>query len=546
MGTRGLSGVLRSPPLLGTAVRSRDSPLPYALAAPSRDDHDLIGGAESGPGGRHRYDPTGPRRSLRLARTAVDGGVGSIARRQSWTKMCESCQGEQICQHGRGPPGGPMCSCSLSGPPRCPECGCPCDPWYFGLSVVGPLAINSFLGGAGDENPGFSQYPATKSQLVAAARQELTEGEVDPAEADWFAQRLPEGNLPRSRGSDDGGEPRVPVERRRRADARLEASELRRRNRHVPDRPAERDGRIHGTEGGGLGRVLPGRARHFSGIFPARRVPLTTCRSRVFPDHDPGAARVRLGAALRSEIRMHDPGTSSGRPLNVSGTVAGSVRSPGGLLEHARNSPDPTTSESVGEILSRELVPNLTRAVADREPQAVANDPAAVEDAVRSCAADIGLTTSRVTLDHVGSLPSADQMAQLRKRQQEQMANLPPEVQAMIQTRMAARAQIGTPSASPTGVAATVPRPVGPRLLPLPCRDLPRVPDTEPIVGQVLQPVWWTFGLRANCPQCGQGITPGIAFCGNCGAKIGLSGREPTDPRSWVMPEDRVLRARHA
>ncbi|MGA7923408.1 MAG: zinc ribbon domain-containing protein [Thermoplasmata archaeon] len=355
---------------------------------------------------------------------------------------------------------------------------------------------------------------------MAAARQELTEGEVDPAEADWFAQRLPEGTYhdpgevmtavnPAFQWNGAGGPTLVwkhpsfavatgtrlivqPNEMAEFTGPKGEVWDAFSPGEHVISRESSPHAASHSRP------AAPGFSR-------------TTIRARlVFGSAQPFEAK--FACTIR---------TSSGRPLNVSGTVAGSVRSPGGLLEHARNSPDPTTSESVGEILSRELVPNLTRAVADREPQAVANDPAAVEDAVRSCAADIGLTTSRVTLDHVGSLPSADQMAQLRKRQQEQMANLPPEVQAMIQTRMAARAQIGTPSASPTGVAATVPRPSVPASSPSLAVICPACRTPNPSSAKFCNQCGGPLAGRANCPQCGQGITPGIAFCGNCGAKIG-------------------------
>ena len=210
---------LGTPPLLGTTDPNPRDFL-RSIRPRSRDDH-KGGGPGPGPGGRHRYDPTGPRRSLRLARRRWCG----LDRPAELDQECESCQGEQICQHGRGAaPAGRMCSCSLTDPAPRDRMRCPCDPWStWTLRRSEPLAINSFLGGAGDE-PRVLSIPLFKSQLVAAARQELTEGEVDPAEPTG-SRSGSRGNLPRSRGSDDGGEPRVPVERARRADARLEASE---------------------------------------------------------------------------------------------------------------------------------------------------------------------------------------------------------------------------------------------------------------------------------------------------------------------------------
>ena len=66
-------------------------------------------------------------------------------------------------------------------------------PWHWGLGFVGPTSIRSFFGVGGDENPGFSGFPASKAQIVEAAREALQEAEADMADVGWLSGNLPDG-----------------------------------------------------------------------------------------------------------------------------------------------------------------------------------------------------------------------------------------------------------------------------------------------------------------------------------------------------------------
>lgn len=435
--------------------------------------------------------------------------------------MCDYCLSDPPCRHGTEKAA--SCSCGLAGTKKCPECGCECGPWYWGLGFDGPASVRSFFGVGDDENPGFSGYPASKSQILAAATEELQDAEADPADLEWLRRTLPDGTYPDlgaaltalypviSWGSSD---PAVLV-------ARLPMHAIAEGTRLVvkPDQSSV----LVGRAGRPLDPFGPGEY-----VLTRKSAPQAATESRP---PAPGFSKSVLSAtpyfAANRENRtaLDRTGRSrSGESVAVRGTVTYSIESLGTFLARTELWRKGSSAAEVAAAVSGVFGTALDQTLAAHDANEIDVSPQLIEEAIRSSAGPAGLRVSSVSLDSVGRVSLTDQMAAMQKRQLDAMAHLPPEVQARIQAQMAsamARSQAarGPASAGPPGAAAavttTVPRTGGAAQICPSCRT--SNPPAVRFCGNCGKPL----ATKQSCPRCGSEVASGVKFCGNCGSPVG-------------------------
>lgn len=391
--------------------------------------------------------------------------------------MCEACQTDSDCRHPSCAANPSGCACSLSGPAKCPTCGHDCEPWWFGLGVVeGPDWVQNLLGGAGTESPGFSEYPATRAQVLAAAQGLLEDMRSDEdvviQEPGWLAARLPEGTYR------DPGElfcalepvlhaPPVPPAgwlAQLRTDAIATGTRL-----SVP---------------AGTSAFLFGAQQQLLDAFPTgehtitrANAPLASALSRPAA---PGVARTVLRASIMSLTAQEIDGrirysgrTAAGAVVVLQATTRVRLEDP---ARFARAPPSKGLSPqaSLDTLLTRIVEP----ALAKLDASTFDGDHGALEAAVRAALTEAGWGMRTLNIEAAGP-PSA--MAPIFRPgtpgapgpaggiPPEAMAHLPPQVQAMMQAKMneamarRANAPLGG-GPGPSGAGA--PRPPTPGGLP--------------------------------------------------------------------------------
>lgn len=435
--------------------------------------------------------------------------------------MCEYCFSGRACDHGSGqsPPSG--CACSLAGTKRCPGCGCECASWDWGLGFAGPASVRSFFGVGDDENPGFSGYPATSKQILAAAREEL--GEADPADTDWLARHLPDGTYA-ERG--DALAALCPVLSAPATDPSALVTSLPMNAIAVGTRLTvgpDQSVTLVGKNGRCLDRFGPGQY-----ALTRESAPLAAAVSRA---PAPGTARSVLTASAfftsTREVRTSFDRTRrsrSGQPVRVQGSVTLSIASLSDLLARVGPRPRGISAPEMESLVGNLLGPVLDQTLGAHDAGELGGSSGLIEQAIRSGAAEAGLRVSGVTVESVGPVSPSDQMAALQERQRQAMAHLPPDAQAQILARMAMareRAQASRASGAGPSPAAPGPLPTSPsspssrRGTTCPSCHAPNPPGGK-FCGSCGQPL----PVSRTCPRCGTEPAPGVKFCGNCGAPL--------------------------
>jgi membrane protease subunit (stomatin/prohibitin family) len=438
--------------------------------------------------------------------------------------VCEYCFSGRDCSHGEGSAGPSRCACSIAGTPKCPDCGCECASWDWGLGFVGPGTIRSFFGVGDDENPGFSNYPASKSQLVAAARSELEEAEASPTDVEWLSRTLPDGTY-RDRGEviaaltpvlswaeNDASSWVVPLP--------MQAVAVGTRLVVGKEQVAAfvaRDGRVLDSFGPGEHPVTRESAPRAAAQSrpPAPGFPRSTISATPFF----GSTRERRADVNRTAHLR------SGESVQLRGSVTFSVASLADLLARIGTRSGAITADKAGATFVGIVGPALDQAFASHDLREFTGSSDLLDQAIRSAAAQSGLRVSAVAFEPIRPLSVMDQMAAMHEHQRQAMAQMPPEMQAMIQARMAqamAQAQASRGSMAggpPTGSVSRMTPPPGPAPAPAPpCPSChaPNPPDVK-FCQNCGQP------LRATraCPRCGHDVAPGVKFCGNCGSPLG-------------------------
>ncbi len=398
--------------------------------------------------------------------------------------------------------------------------------WYFGLGVEGaPDSITDFLGGAGTESPGYDGYPATKAQLLAAARESISDlEEPNLADLDWLSERLPEGTY---RDAGDvfsvlQGPIMMP-----RADAspwmwrsRIGAIPLGARL-VVPS-----DGRalLVGRGGRALDTFGPGEHR-----LTRASAPLAAAQSRPPP---PDASRGILESSVVFFSTREQEGavsfsgrTKSAEPMFVTARVRFSLSDPGRFVESPTGK---SYSEALppDRLLSSVVTPELKLAVQSHEGRSLSSDPALVEGTIRTALESSGLSAGSVRLEYLGSSPVGILSA---RGGTDPFAQMPPEVRAMMQARMeeamrhrpSGSGSVGRPGLASAPSAAADPRVDG---------SAPSSPTgtvvcsachaTNPASGKFCHGCGAPLTTKRSCPACGQEAGASVKFCGQCGARL--------------------------
>jgi len=437
--------------------------------------------------------------------------------------VCEYCFSGTSCDHGTGKTASAPCACSLAGTKKCPDCGCECASWDWGLGFAGPATIRSFFGVGDDENPGFSEYPASKVQLVGAATQELQEAEANPADVEWLTRNLPDGTYP-DRGSAlaalspmiswSGSDPAVVV-------APLPMHAIATGTRLVVGRDQS--------------AVLVGKnGRPLDPFGPGEYVVTRESAPRAAADSRPPAPRFAKSVitatpffASTREIRMalnRTGRTRSGETVAVHGNIAFSIASLADFMARAKSPSRGFSTAETQAVVTGILGPALDQTLVAHDSREFDGPSKLIEESIRSSARQAGLRISSVSIDPVGRVSPTDQLAAIQKKQAEAMSHLPPDVQARIQAQMAQAMQRSrvsrtpTAAAPPTGTASGAPAfgPSGGAAQICPSCQASN-PSTVRFCGNCGKPL----NMKRSCPRCGSEVPPGVKFCGNCGGPLG-------------------------
>lgn len=434
--------------------------------------------------------------------------------------MCQYCFGERECDHGSGHAPGAPCACSRAGPSRCPECGCECAPWYTGLGFVGPGSVRSFFGVGDDENPGFSAYPASKAQIVAAAREELQEAEADMADVGWLA-----GNLPETTFHDLGDvcAALTPVVAFRERDSSAVVAVLPMQAVASGTRLVVGDAQLAALVASD-GRVLDsfGTGEY---VLSRETAPHATAASRP---PAPGFSKSAINAVpvfasargIQVSIR-HGGHTRTGESVSVRGTITVVVTTLSDLLPNTGSHPRGLSETEFGAEVTRVLGDVLDRTFAAHPVADLTSSGGVVEAAVRAGVTAAGLRVSALNLDPVAQLSAVDQMAAIQDRQRQAMANMPPEMQARIAEQMAKAMERRQATG---GAGLPVPRPgsTGPNASATrdAARSCPQCHAPNPPEVKFCGNCGQALPSKSTCPACGKEALPGVKFCGSCGARL--------------------------
>jgi hypothetical protein len=433
--------------------------------------------------------------------------------------MCETCAADPPCDRPACTGPGSACACSLAGNPRCPSCGHECLAWFFGMGLIeGPPSINDFLGGAGTENPGFNGYPATKSQLLSAAREEFADIEgSNPADLHWFEQQLPDGTYR------DAGEVMtalMPTIHGPRLEGpkwihrtQIGAIAIGTRLRVPPDQLA-----VLLWPSVGLFDVF----RPGDYVLTPKSAPIAAAHSRA---PAPGFGR----GTLRASIAFYSTQIQSGRlavavrtkpreMIQVAASVRFSVQDPQKLANSPAGS-SLSTPPPPDELLSRLVTPSLERALQAQELAPGAADSPLLESTIRSALEGAGLTVHALTMEPIvrpiGRLPPSGFPPEM-------LANLPPEARAAFQARMeeAMRRRAAASAGVGPGVGSPDVHPASPAVGSPSTVNCPACQAPNPALGKFCHACGAPLRVRRSCPSCGQEVSTNVKFCGNCGARL--------------------------
>lgn len=436
--------------------------------------------------------------------------------------MCDYCFSDTACRHGTEKSAPSPCACSLGGTKKCPECGCDCAPWDWGLGFEGPPSVRSFFGVGDDENPGFSAYPASKHQILAAATQELQDAEANPADLSWLTQTLPDGTYP-DRGavlsalcpslSWVSSDPSVLM-------ARLPMAAIAEGTRLVVRQ--DQSAVLVGKNGRPLDSFGPGEY-----TLSRNSAPRAAAESRpAAPGFSKGvlSATPFFASTRESRTALNRTGRSrSGESIAVRGSVTFSLESLSNFLDRTVAGRPGSSAAEIGSAIAGIFGTALDQTLASHDSSEFDGPSKLIEESIRSSAAQAGLRVSSVSLDSVGRVSLADQMAAMQARQREAIAHLPPEAQARIQAQMAnaaRRSQLARGSTVEGSTAAGAARgtplaPTPPAARLCPSCQAPN-PSTVRFCGNCGKPL----NPNRSCSRCGAEVAPGVKFCGNCGSRV--------------------------
>ncbi len=437
--------------------------------------------------------------------------------------MCQYCFSDPPCDHGAGKTPSSACYCSLTGPNKCPGCGCECAPWYWGLGFAGPASVRSFFGVGDDENPGFSKFPASKGQIVEAAREQFQEAETDMADLGWLSGNLPDGTF-RDLGEVLAALMPVVAWRGKDASALLAAlpmTAVASGTRMMVG--ADQTAVLVASDGRPLDSFGPGER-----LLSRENTPRAAAESRpLAAGFTKSVIRATPVFASTQEIRTslsRSGRVRSGENVSVRGSVTVSISSLPDFLAKVGSRPrgfSLTEGETkVGMILAAVLDQTLS----SHELGELSGSGTLLETAIRSGAAQAGLRVSALSLEPPAQVSVADQLTAVREMQRRALASMPPEMQAKVSAQMAqamerAQAARGLGARGPGAAAPPVPAAGSSRADPG-ARACPSCRAPNPPEGKFCRNCGQPLPQTRSCPNCGKEPEPGVKFCGSCGTRL--------------------------
>jgi len=364
------------------------------------------------------------------------------------------------------------------------------------MGIVGPASICSFFGVGGDENPGFSNFPASKSQLVTAAGRDLEDGDSSPGDLEWLSRALPERTY-QDRGealaalsaviSWAGNDPSSWI-----APLPMHAVAVGSRLVVGSDQVAAlvaRDGRA--LDSFGPGEHIVTRETAPGAAAQSRRAGAGFPKSTI-------SATPFFASTRETRVILNRTGrTRSGETIDIRASVTCSIASLPQFLAQVRSPAGGISVTGATAAIAGIIGPSLDQTLASHDASELVGSSSLIDQAIRSGAAQAGLRVSDVTIEPVRPTSVADRMAAIQEHQRQAMAHLYPETQAMIQAQMAKaleRAQASRGSA-------------------------PGGPATGAGPGTTM-PARTSRASTRPCPSCHASNPPDGKFCGNCGKAL--------------------------
>ncbi|MGC2789295.1 MAG: zinc ribbon domain-containing protein [Thermoplasmata archaeon] len=357
---------------------------------------------------------------------------------------------------------------------------------------------------------------------MAAATQELQEAEANPLDAEWISRNLPDGTYTDlgSVLSALSASLSLPADAPAALVSALSMRAIALESHLVvgPDQTAV----LVGKNGQLLDRFGPGEH-----VISRETAPLATAQSRApAPGFAKGVLSVTPVFASARETRAAVQRSSrarSGEPVAVRGTITFSITSLGDFLARSGPRPRGVSAGEVDAAVNVALGPSLDQTIAAHDAREFAAPSKLLEEAIRTSGAEAGLRITSVSLGSSGPMSMDERMAAIQERRRQAMAQMPPEMQARIQTQMAmATAQASAARAGKAGGAGgtgpTLASPVSGTATPgttCPACQASNPPGVR-FCGNCGKPL----PIKRACPRCGADVAPGVKFCGNCGGPV--------------------------
>ena len=417
--------------------------------------------------------------------------------------MCQFCNSEG-CDHDVGRWHNSPCRCSLAGPSKCEECGCDCSPWYDGLEIPGKQDLTYSLIDYREEDG----FPASKAALVAYIKQDR------PEDSAWLSDHLPEGTykdpgdvmtaLTPSLESLAGGTMLAPTQ------VRSVAAGTR-----LVVRDGEAAAMLHSGDNSPCDVLLVGT----STLSPAS-CPILASKSRGAA---PGFDRIVLQGypvfvSLKKELQVPIllvSQNSSRKPIGVKGMVRLSVQAPETFASFGVSNKSGHDDASLQGYLSNRFSQVLRSTLFVSQPEEIKANTEVLAGPLTSAAAEIGLKAN-VVIEYAG-VPTQEMSLGMMNQMMGTMASNMAVAQEAMRAAMLRQQTQGrggsVPGAPPSAPAA----PQGPSQQA--GTRCPKCNSANPPGVKFCNNCGAPLGMR-KCTQCGTENNPGVNFCGNCGSKV--------------------------
>jgi hypothetical protein len=441
--------------------------------------------------------------------------------------MCNYCMNEE-CAHNIEGDANP-CGCGvLVGVRTCPECGCTCEPWWYGFSrAIDPLGQTNSIEDFLLENDEGNSNPLTKQQIL----QSLSESygvQMDDEVGKWLGQNLPD----RQTFKDSGAI----------ASALISHLPQIQWNRATNDLlwayPMEKV--FLGQElqvGAGQVAVIMGRNQNKEKSYDSFRegkqvISKDSCSTvlaasrKLAPGTQQGTMQVLDGfpvfvsSSMEFEIDLMVSGqTKTLRQVGATGLVRLKISNPKLFLEQV-GSKNRYKTDAVLSDLKKRFTQLIQKEMSLHEFDELANNSQLLEKVLADEAKSLGLDVVKVSLNAGdmrsmmfarGTVPDMSKMMM----DPQKIAQLRQMAESMRAAQMSGMRQTFPQQQQPPPSGTTTQQPTPQTVTCASCNTVnPLGSKFCNNCGKPLSPA------KKTCPKCGQQSDPNIKFCGNCGNKL--------------------------